>query len=628
MLDWMRDLTMRSLGRWVTTHPLPTLLVCLVSAIGCVVLTTQKLQFLSDRSDLVSPELAWNQRYAEYRHSFPRWDDVIVCFAGDPNDRRIDTLVRELADRLRSQPEVEAADSGFERSGLSPRLFRVADEETFERVLKRLERARALAAAENANQLLALATAQLESGTTEAASGATTGKGESDGGSEGDDDQIDQLTRLLSPYLAALQGQPPRFDWMTRPLGGPDWQPLCSESGRIRFIMVHLGESVSGKVDILVSSLDQLRTRLGTWVAESDVPDVDWGVTGIRAIEADETSQSVRDSTVASILALILITGLLVAVFRGLTLPLIAAASLAVGMAWSFGWLIISVGHLQLLSVVFTVMLLGLGIDFAIHLIARLELVQDEYPDLPSAMSRVMGGVGPGMVTGAVTTAAAFGAVALTNFRGMAEMGVIAGGGVMLCLVAMCTVFPAAIAITGRWKKIIRHRSGGESAHFGWGRLDWVDPHPLAILAVSALVVVGLLLAATRVRYDPNILNLHPPGIESVKWEREIVDDGARSVWAAIIRTTSEECRRWSIVYAATRSSRRWAAWECCCPPIGRSATGRSKRRGGRCPISNRFRLDSPPCAGRSVRSGWACFNAFPRWIRRTVSGWRSWPIS
>ena len=107
------------------------------------------------------------------------------------------------------------------------------------------------------------------------------------------------------------------------------------------------------------------------------------------AIEADETAQSIRDSTRASIIALLLITALMVAVFRGIVVPLLAAGSLLIGVALSFGWLVLSVGHLQLLSVVFTVILLGLGIDFALHLVARLELVQDEHADLPSAISRV-----------------------------------------------------------------------------------------------------------------------------------------------------------------------------------------------------------------------------------------------
>ena len=144
-------------------------------------------------------------------------------------------------------------------------------------------------------------------------------------------------------------------------------------------------------------------------------------------------------------------------------------------------------------------------------------------------------GIGPGMLTGAVTTAAAFASTALTQFKGMAEMGIIAAGGILLCLVAVLSVFPACLALTGRWKKIIRHRPGGEEAHFAHGRLDFVDTYPIPTLVVAALIVIGLGFSARNVRYDSNILNLQPPNLESVQWNKRVVDEDARSVWAGLV---------------------------------------------------------------------------------------------
>ena len=101
---------------------------------------------------------------------------------------------------------------------------------------------------------------------------------------------------------------------------------------------------------------------------------------------------------------MILITALMVAAFRGWIVPFLAAVSLLVGISWSFGWLTVSIGHLQILSVVFSVILLGLGIDFALLFVSRLELVQDEHKDLPSATARVFRGIGPGMVAPSAST--------------------------------------------------------------------------------------------------------------------------------------------------------------------------------------------------------------------------------
>ncbi|MHC4989672.1 MAG: MMPL family transporter [Planctomycetota bacterium] len=523
----IRHRVLQATGRWVTRHPTLVLTVCLLSAVACVVLTARTLEFSSDRDKLVNPELDWNRRYRDFKDNFPRWDDVIICLDGPAEDPELDALARRLAETLRELPHVQAADAGFQARDAGPRLFRISDEQSFQQRLAELAAARSLASAENANQALALATAGLQQ--QERQEPEPTGE-----------DPLGRLESMLDPYLQTLEGGQPDFGWLdpARSAEMTRWEPFRSDSGRLRFIQVRLRQEGDG-VDNLTRTLASLRATVADLLEQWGGTHVAWGVTGIPAIEADETAQSIRDSTIASILAVVLITVLMIVVFRGLTVPLLAAGSLLIGMAWSFGWLIVSVGHLQLLSVVFTVILLGLGIDYALHIVARLELIREEEEELSVAVARVFGGVGPGLITGAVTTAAAFGAIAFTDFLGMAEMGIIAAGGVLLCLVAMCSAFPAALATT-RWRNVIRHRHGGEHAHFGWARLDW-HPSPALVLALAAVVVATLIGLATRVRYDPNVLNLQSTGVESVAWEARIVEDSAMSVWAALVRTRPED---------------------------------------------------------------------------------------
>jgi hopanoid biosynthesis associated RND transporter like protein HpnN len=521
MHERARDALLGAWGRCVATRPGLTAALCLVLAAAAIVITLRSLEFRADRSDLVDPDLTWNRRYAEYREQFTRWDDLTVCLDGPPDDGRVDALARRIASALVADDRVVAADAGFDVSETGPRLFAAAPEIQFAEVLAEIEQAKPIIAAPNATTALAT----------------TLGRMQAAAGAPG---SLDRLERVLTAYLDGLAGEAPDFSAL-RP-DAPRWLSLVSELGarRIRFIQVQLAEH-GGGVDELGRDLLRVRSLIAREVESSGIDGLEWGVTGIPAIEADETVQSIHDSTVASIAAFVLITVLMLVVFRGVVVPVLAAASLLVGMAWSFGWLVLSVGHLQLLSVVFSVILLGLGVDFALHLVARLELVQDEHADLPSAVSRVFRGIGPGMLTGAITTMAAFGATALTKFKGMAEMGIIAGGGIILCLVAMLSFFPAALALTRRWKQVIRHRPGGETAHFAGGRLDIVDFHPRPTLVVAAIAFGLLALPALRVRYDPNVLNLHPPGIESVEWERRIVEDDARSVWSALVETTAEE---------------------------------------------------------------------------------------
>ena len=404
MHERIRDNILAAWGHWVASHPLLTLSACVLLAAGSIVLTITKLEFRADRSQLVDPGREWNRQYTQYKKNFPSYGDVHVVLDGPPGDVAVDELARKIAEELESDRRIASADAGFDVAETSPRLFAFAGREQFDQTLEELVAARRITGAENANAALAVMLTALNEG-------------------EGDRSHLDRLDDFLSPYLAAAENRPADFDFLLP--NQSKWQPLRSRDGRgrLRFVRVHLAESTAG-VNRIGATLDWLRRSVKTHIEHSDRPDTEWGVTGLAAIESDETTEAIHDSTIASLMAIVLITLVMFVAFRGLTVPLLAATALLIGMAWAFGWLIISVGHLQLLSTVFCVILLGLGIDFALLFVSRLELIQDDYQDLPSATARVYRRMGPGMVTGAVTTAAAFAAIAFTDFKGMAEMGV------------------------------------------------------------------------------------------------------------------------------------------------------------------------------------------------------------
>ena len=518
-MNRFRDAVLGRWGQFVTSHPRAVVIVALVLAAAGILLAVTRLEFHGDRSDLVDPELSWNKRYAEYRAAFARWDDLIVCLEGAPDDDRIGRLRAASGGPPASFGPGHRCRRRFSTGEVGPRLFKAAPPEVFDEVLDDLTAARRIAQSANANTALAstlsAARADLADGT-----------------------DVEMLEPLLAPFLMTLRGETPSFaGW--RP--ADQWIPLRDQrhGGRLRTVLVSM-ETPGKGIDVVSRNLEWLRNEVGEEVTAGGL-DLDWGVTGIPAIEADETRQSIEDSTLTTIVALAAVTLMMLIVFRGIVVPLLAVSSLLIGMACSFGWVVLAVGHLQLLSVVFTVILLGLGIDFALHLVARLELVRDEHASLGDAISRVFRGIGPGLVTGAVTTAAAFGITGFTKFKGMAEMGIIAAGGVLLCLIAVMSTFPAALALTGRWKSIIRSRSGGVEAPFGGPLFMPLVTHPRTTLTLGLILVVVMAAGILRLRYDPNILNLHPPGIESVDWEQRIVEESGSNVWSALVETTAED---------------------------------------------------------------------------------------
>jgi len=519
MHERLRDEFLTRWARFVTSRPRITLLAVAAVAVVSLAFAAFRLDFLPDRSDLVSREREWNRRYLAYKSDFPRWGDVIVCLEGEPDDRSVDQLARDLADHLRSLDGVRAADAGFDPRS-SPRLFHGSPWIEFEQALRGVSAVRRVARAANVNAAIAT---MLDGN---APSGVI------------DDTAVRRISDVVAPAIAMMNGRESRF--AVPGLGDDAWRPFVTSSGRIRTISIDFG-SADGSLSGLGGRLESLRDAIGRALVAENRPDVAWGVTGIPAIEADETAQSIADSSRASIVSFVLIVSLMLVAFRGPRVPVMAACALLLGMAWSVGWAAAAVGHLQVLSVIFGSILMGLGIDYVLHLVSRLELIAHEGDEITPLMERVFRSVGPGILTGAVTTAVAFFVIALTDFRGAAELGVISGGGVLLCFVAVVSAFPALLAVSRRWKSMVRHHSTGENAPFLVHLLHWVYEHPKTTIGMAAAVAVALAWNARGIRYDPNILNLQPTSVESVAWERRLTDEDSRSAWAGLVAIRPED---------------------------------------------------------------------------------------
>ena len=116
-------------------------------------------------------------------------------------------------------------------------------------------------------------------------------------------------------------------------------------------------------------------------------------------------------------------------------------------------------GELNLISVAFAVLFVGLGVDFGIHMCLRYreELAGDA--DKAEAIRRAGGAVGGALALSALSAAAGFYAFLPTDYRGLAELGLIAGTGMFVALVANLTVLPALLALLPRpsarpWRRL------------------------------------------------------------------------------------------------------------------------------------------------------------------------------
>ncbi|MCA9707843.1 MAG: MMPL family transporter [Myxococcales bacterium] len=191
-------------------------------------------------------------------------------------------------------------------------------------------------------------------------------------------------------------------------------------------------------------ALEQILARPGPW-SGADLRPV---VVGPYAAKADETLSLRRDIGRSGLVAALGVGAVLLLVFPSLRVLVALLVPLAVGVAWSLAAAELMLGRLGIMTSLVSTVIMGLGIDAGIHLMTRCRLERRTH-DAPEAIARAFGGLMRPLWVATGTTACAFAALATSDFAGFRELGLIATAGVVLCLVAMLTVFPALLAVLG-----------------------------------------------------------------------------------------------------------------------------------------------------------------------------------
>jgi predicted RND superfamily exporter protein len=257
--------------------------------------------------------------------------------------------------------------------------------------------------------------------------------------------------------------------------------------------------------------------------------DFNIGVTGRPALEADEMRVSDEDSHRAEILALIVVFIGLVAMLRSLWLALAAEISLGVGIGWTFGYATLARGELNLLSIVFLIALIGIGMDYLVQILSRYRLEYRRYQRPAAVWVRVFQHVGPPIQTACLGAACAFFVSIFTDFQGAADLGIVAGGGLLLCLITGYTVLPALLTI---FPPAIKPYPA-DMRYTARPRFAKAERLMLPMLWILALVL-GI-PAMQKTHFDPGLIELQPPNLESVKLIRTL------QTWFAVVLVKQDQ---------------------------------------------------------------------------------------
>jgi uncharacterized protein len=514
--------------------PWVTLAVAGLLALVSIWLSATRLGYRTSRLDLLNPSSDFNRLWIEYIEEFGDEDDAVVVVEGASRERVVPVL-RELAAALgRQDQSFHAVLHEVDLSKVQAKgLHYLSSEELLgiERFLVGLDPIiRGDWSYLNLGNMTAGLGGRIEAAAAQAAAGQP----------EALAAVAAEQSRFAASLNAALSGaQQYESPWPPLPQSFATLHELRSEylltnEGRLGFILLRLAEGDDGFVPR--GEATNVLRKIVQDTAERH-PETTVGVTGLPIMEHDEMLASQSSMFWASLLSMLGVAVLFVAGFGGVRHALLANVVLLVGMAWSFGYATLAVGHLNILSVAFTVTLIGIGIDYGVYYVSRYMRARQSTSDVLTALLATTRAVGPGIATGAITTAIAFFSAGFTDFTGIAELGIIAGGGVLLCAVAELFVLPAAILIVdgGRLGKHMPHPLPVQS----WLAPMFAAPRRCLIAAVAATVFLAL--GGSRLWYDHNLLNLQPVGLESVELERKLLAESDQSSWYALSIADSPE---------------------------------------------------------------------------------------
>lgn len=268
-------------------------------------------------------------------------------------------------------------------------------------------------------------------------------------------------------------------------------------------------------------------------------PDANIGITGMQVVARDETVSIESDSKLTTLLAIGFIFALLYIAFRGLTAPIFTFIPLIIGIIWDVGLIRLFIGRLNMLTAFSAAMILGLGIDFSIHLYSAYTEQRSLGISKTDALSKSMITTGPSIIVGGVTTACAFLALNISQLDMLGELGTVMAIGIGTTLVAVFWVLPALIVLKkekeGRIQKV-----KGQYTFIG-SVAQGVHTHK-KIAGIVLLILIGTVGFVGRgIQFDLDLMNLEPKGLESVAWMDYMVEEYDMSTDALNVSVDSLE---------------------------------------------------------------------------------------
>lgn len=249
-----------------------------------------------------------------------------------------------------------------------------------------------------------------------------------------------------------------------------------------------------------------------------------------------------KDIALTIIMAFIGVVFLFVLVFRRATSPLYAGFPLIVGIVGTMAFTYLTIGSINIFTGASAAMLMGLAIDFSIHVYNRYLEEIHLRRSLFRAIDNTMRETGIGIFTAMGTTTAAFYAALFSDFKGLMQLGLICGSGMIICFFATMFLLPALISIRYSSKKVAKTRRRGMGS-FGMENISkWIIKNHKMIIVSCFIVTIGLLVMLFKIQIEEDFYHLRPGGVPAIELQDKIVEKiGSPMIYTMIVGESDDE---------------------------------------------------------------------------------------
>ena len=474
-------------------HAAPVIVASILLGIVSSWYAVTHFRMTTDINQLISPNISWRQREAEMEKAFPHFE-LIVAAINAPTQELVEAAANALAQRLSQQKDlfrtIDQPKGGkfFAQNGL---LFQSTAD--LKSQMDMLTQAQRLVQVLAGDPSLRGVIQTLQFGLL---------------GVQGGQITLDAMTWPLTQAADTIEkvnaGQPTNFSWYALVQGHPPTSGDLLRFLEIRAVLDY-SELEPGRratdavrqaaVDLDIAGKYQAQLRL-----TGPVPMADEEFSTIK--ENAELNATVTITIVLFILWLAL---------RWVRIILAVFVCVAVGLAMTAAVGMLLVGTLNLISVYFAVLFVGLGVDFGIQFSVRYRAERHDVDEVHEALLQTGRHAGAPLTLAALATAAGFLSFLPTVYKGVSELGLIAGIGMLIAFATSVTLLPALLSVL---------KPPSEPEQLGYSALAPVDSflerHRIAILVVTAVVVTAGLPLLYWLRFDFNPMNLRSPKTEAV----------------------------------------------------------------------------------------------------------------